>query len=189
MTMWKSVAAAPRRCQLEPASRRVSGVSFDQERAVCYPRAVNSCADLVDLAMESKQRAARQYADYGSRSGIPGLKPLLASLAAQENEHAAALGEIKRRANLDLVFRAPVGPMPDLPETSADPADASSLPAAEFLGRVLRNTDASIAVFSFLESHSQDRDISESLRRLAEEALRTRVMVASRHDLETLGGA
>lgn len=148
---------------------------------------MDTCADLVDYAVEWKQRAAREYAEYGSRAGKPGLKPLAISLAAQEKEHVGALGEIKRRGNLDLVFRAPSGPLPEVPGPA--PERGLSRPASEFLKLVLRNVDASIAVFVFLENHAVDSGVSELLRRLAEEARRTRVMVASRHDLETLGDA
>jgi rubrerythrin len=147
---------------------------------------VNSCADLVDVALELKRKAAREYAEYASRAGKPDLKPLMVSLSALETEHAEILGEIKRRGDLDLLFRSADGPMPG--EPSAPPATPDR-PTSELLAQALRNTDASIEVLSFLEAHATDAGVSGLLRRLADEARRTRVMVASRHDLETLGGA
>lgn len=147
---------------------------------------VSTCADLLDFAVDLKQGAARKYAEYASRAGMPGLKPLAASLVAQEKEHADALGGIKLRGNLELVFVSPRGPSPEVPSPGPDPG--AIRPASEFLRLVLRNVDASIAVFSFLEAHAVDGGVSQILRRLAEEARRTRVMIASRLDLETLGG-
>jgi hypothetical protein len=146
---------------------------------------VTSCADLLDLLLHARRRAARDYVE-GTRTAKPALKPFIASLAAQESEQADALAELGRRGDLERLFRAPGGEIPVLPARTAQQADPGA--AANPLDLALRNCDAWIAALAFLESHAADTEVAQALARLAGEARRTRIMVASRLDLETLGG-
>ena len=140
----------------------------------------------LDFAIEREQDAQQTYRSYAKATQRSGFRELLLSMVDQEAEHEKRLRELKQTQ----IFAAKPSASTDfdmkISEFTVDVAFSPQMNYQDFLILVMKREEKAVHLYEWLQTVSQDSDLSVLFERLAEEERKHKAWAQDRYDLEIL---